>query len=75
MRSNWRVYLEEFQLAVEALAEGISSGEALQRAASRRLPCEITELRLSGEGDEAISNFEGKFHRNGNRLWRLDLQG
>ena len=75
MRSNWRVYVEEFEQAVKAVADTTSAGEALRLAASRRLPGTIAEVRLSGQGEEAISNFESKFHRNGNRLWRLDLPG
>lgn len=74
LRSNWRVYLEEFDQALQAVAGASEGASELRLAASRRLPGEITRVELGGvDGEDAISNFEQKFYQNGNPLWQLDL--
>ena len=77
LRSNWQVYLQEFQIAVEALAtagDDVSSPSFRCSSAARRLPACIREVRFE-RSDDALSNFEEKFWRNGNALWALSLPG
>ncbi|KAL1522518.1 hypothetical protein AB1Y20_017505 [Prymnesium parvum] len=74
LRSNWRVYLQEFQQALHVLVQGTSPSDPLHDAASRRLPAELVQIKLTQpDGEDALSHFEQKFHRNGNDLWKLDL--
>lgn len=86
LRSNWRVYLEEFELALGALADADASGDAARRLAlpsgagqpGTRAPgprgSRVAEYRLRAPED-ALSLFELKYSGGGEQLWRLVLPG
>lgn len=73
VRSNWRVYLDEFIASVEALAvEQPGVPEYVRKGAARRLPASLEAVHLEN-GRDAVTNFEEKYWARGDPLWRLLL--
>ncbi|MCH4563891.1 SAM-dependent methyltransferase [Halomonas sp. EGI 63088] len=59
LRSNWKLYVEEFALALELAAGVTAAVEPYVPAAAGRLPVEY------------LTPFEQKYHASGQPLWRL----
>ena len=70
VRSNWRAYLQEFAAAATLVAERSRAGAGSSPAGPP--PLRVEELRLAS-AEDALTAFEEKFHRQGERLWRLRL--
>jgi tRNA G46 methylase TrmB len=60
LRSNWKLYVEEFALA-------------LQQATGTRAEVEALDLPPDSIHDECLTPFEGKYHAGGHSLWRLKV--
>ena len=63
LRSNWRLYVEEFALALRQATQLEASVERYQPASA--CPDDV------GSDSTCLSPFEEKYHRSGQPLWRL----